>query len=369
MVITRKIKLYPPNKGKLELILKTTQEQKDCTNFWIDCIRGIEKTNINELHKGFYREARNRFSISADLVQLAMFVAVRIARTAKKKRVSTPYLTKASLAIKELRVDGNNLGFSLGIGEYVWFPFRGQSLPNGKIKESKIKEVGGELYCFLNIETPTPKPKKYSRVMGVDLGLAKIATICDKQGRNTTFFRGEQLRAKRQHYYELRKRLRPKANQGNVYKLLRRLKEKEHNWVTTSNHLISRHIVDAAVKSKRVIAVENLAGITQRIVGTKKVRRMLNAWSFRQLVDFIKYKARLAGLPDVLVVDPRETSRTCPKCYYCSKTNRKSQERFKCNKCGYETNADRVGAINVARRATELLARPVACGQRSTALV
>ena len=41
--------------------------------------------------------------------------------------------------------------------------------------------------------------------LGVDLGLAKIATVSDNKGKNTTFFRGEQTRFIRQKYYELRK--------------------------------------------------------------------------------------------------------------------------------------------------------------------
>jgi len=95
---------------------------------------------------------------------------------------------------------------------------------------------------------------------------------------------------------------------------------------------------------------------------------MLTGWSFRQLTNFIKYKARLVGL-EVSSIDPRETSRRCPKCGYVSHLNRKSQERFICRKCHYESNADRIGAMNVAIRATELMASPSVCGQRAIAPV
>jgi putative transposase len=46
-----------------------------------------------------------------------------------------------------------------------------------------------------------------------------------------------------------------------------------------------------------------------------------------------------------LAVPPQNTSRTCPRWFHVSKDNRKSQARFPCVECGFEQNADLVGAI------------------------
>jgi putative transposase len=64
--------------------------------------------------------------------------------------------------------------------------------------------------------------------------------------------------------------------------------------------------------------------------------------------ECLSYKAALAGVP-LHVVDPRNTSRTCPECNHCAKANRKSQAIFCCVQCGYTEHADRVGAINISR--------------------
>ncbi|MBT9146754.1 MAG: hypothetical protein DDT32_00496 [Syntrophomonadaceae bacterium] len=53
----------------------------------------------------------------------------------------------------------------------------------------------------------------------------------------------------------------------------------------------------------------------------------------------------------VSFVDPRNTSRTCPKCGNIDKKNRKSQSKFKCTCCGYVANADINAACNIACRA------------------
>uniref|UniRef100_UPI0026018755 RNA-guided endonuclease InsQ/TnpB family protein n=1 Tax=Acidiferrobacter sp. TaxID=1872107 RepID=UPI0026018755 len=51
----------------------------------------------------------------------------------------------------------------------------------------------------------------------------------------------------------------------------------------------------------------------------------------------------------LVAVPPQNTSRTCPVCGYVSADNRQTQGRFECVECGFEENADVVGAINVLR--------------------
>lgn len=57
-------------------------------------------------------------------------------------------------------------------------------------------------------------------------------------------------------------------------------------------------------------------------------------------------KAESAGR-EVIEVDPRNTSRTCPQCGHTAKENRPTQEEFHCVTCGHHAHADTVGATNV----------------------
>ena len=72
----------------------------------------------------------------------------------------------------------------------------------------------------------------------------------------------------------------------------------------------------------------------------------MSGWAFRQLRSFLTYKAAIAGVGLVLI-DPRNTSRTCSKCGHCEKANRKSQSNFECKICGHAENTDQNAANNI----------------------
>jgi putative transposase len=59
-------------------------------------------------------------------------------------------------------------------------------------------------------------------------------------------------------------------------------------------------------------------------------------------------KAESAGR-EVIAVDPRITSRTCPECGHTSAKNRPTQEKFHCLTCSHSAHADTVAALNVLR--------------------
>ena len=50
------------------------------------------------------------------------------------------------------------------------------------------------------------------------------------------------------------------------------------------------------------------------------------------------------------LVNARYTSKTCPVCGHIHDDNRKTQEHFKCVRCGFSMNADHVAALNIALR-------------------
>ncbi len=118
-----------------------------------------------------------------------------------------------------------------------------------------------------------------------------------------------------------------------------------------TNHVISKQVVSKAKGTTRLIALEDLKDIRSRVVTvTHGQRDRPGKWAFSELRSFIEYKAKMNGVP-IVAVDPRNTSRECPKCHSIDRKNRPSRDMFKCVRCGLEEMADYVAAKNIAARA------------------
>ena len=83
-------------------------------------------------------------------------------------------------------------------------------------------------------------------------------------------------------------------------------------------------------------------------------------WSM--FAAMLEYKQLWRG-GEVVYVSPHHTSQICPVCDCKDKENRKTQEHFGCVACGYQNNADHVGAINILARGHRVLA----CGEAALA--
>lgn len=132
---------------------------------------------------------------------------------------------------------------------------------------------------------------------------------------------------------------------------LKQLSGKQSRYQKDVNHQISKRLVTKAKDTQRAIAVEELKNIRRRITVRKAQRNRLNNWAFADLREKLTYKAKLSGVT-VIAVNPKNTSRECSKCSHISKSNRKSQSEFICQKCNFSDNADSNAARNIRARAT-----------------
>ena len=107
-------------------------------------------------------------------------------------------------------------------------------------------------------------------------------------------------------------------------------------WV---NHGLAKSLVPYAKDTKAALVLEELTHIRRRMTVRKTQRGKQHNWSFGQLREILVYKAQRAGVP-FLFVDPRNTRRTCHRCGYLDKRNRRSQADFSCLQCGHTAHAD-----------------------------
>ena len=94
-----------------------------------------------------------------------------------------------------------------------------------------------------------------------------------------------------------------------------------------------------------LIVLEDLTNIRERIKAGQKVRARLHRWPFRELQQKIVDKACRAGI-EVIFVDPRYTSQTCP---HCNAIGTRQKHRFVCKNCGYRAHSDLNGGRNLQR--------------------
>jgi putative transposase len=177
-------------------------------------------------------------------------------------------------------------------------------------------------------------------VLGVDLGITNIAS--DSDG---TIYTSRHVNTVRYRHRRLRTKLQKKGTKA-TRRRLKQLARQERRFAKDVNHTISRRLVETAERTKRAISLEDLKGIRTRVRARRQQRAQLHSWSFAQLGTFIGYKAQRAGIP-VVLVDPRNTSRTCPVCGHCDAANRPNQATFCCISCGYASHADTIAAENI----------------------
>lgn len=210
--------------------------------------------------------------------------------------------------------------------------------------ESDLCYRDGEWFLHATCNYTEPPEGEPQGFLGVDMGIVNIAT--DSDG---TVYSGARVNGLRRRHRRLRAKLQAKGTRA-AKRLLAKRRRKERRFASHVNHTISKAIVAAAEGTGRGIALEDLQGIRSRVTVRQPQRATLHSWSFFQLRQFVTYKARRAGIA-VALVDPRNTSRTCPVCGHCAKANRPAQSRFCCQSCGLVGLPDYFAALNIRDRA------------------
>lgn len=210
--------------------------------------------------------------------------------------------------------------------------------------ESDLVYRKGRWFLFSTVNVIEPSTNEPEGFLGVDLGIARIAT--DSEGQS---FSGSHIRNLRKRHRRLRKKLQSKGTQS-ANRLLKKRSGQERRFATDLNHQISKQLVNKAQRTKKAIVLEDLKNIRLRVRVSRKVRTELHSWAFAQLRTFLEYKAKLAGV-EVVTIDPRNTSRECSQCGHIAKSNRRSQSVFKCRSCGFQLHADMNAALVIRSRA------------------
>lgn len=233
--------------------------------------------------------------------------------------------------------------------------------PEGELRNAEIiRETSGYYLCVTFIDTPKIKEPVNPDIVGVDMGVAKLATISTGQYYNNpkVFKQYEKKLAK------LQRSLARKKKNSNRYNQVKREINLLHSKISRTRNDYQHKVTTKLVSYYAGFVVEDLKlknmtksakGTTEKPGKNVKAKSGLN----KSILDSapgmflikLKYKAedqqRLYS-----IVNPAHTSQTCPECGHVDKANRVTQSKFECVSCGYSGNADHIAAINILRRGT-----------------
>jgi putative transposase len=274
---------------------------------------------------------------------------------------------------KQIRLDPANS--RLFLPKLGWLRYRNSRQALGTVKNLTVCLSCGKWFVSIQTERELERPLPQGGAVGIDLGVARFATLSDG-----TFY--APLNSFRRHASALRKRqqaMSRKQKFSNNWKKAKACIQRIHARIGNARRDYLHKASTAISQNHAMVCIEDLQvrNMSKSAAGSlempgKHVRAKagLNksildqGWfEFRRQLD---YKLSWKG-GYLIVVPPQNTSRTCPLCNHVSAQNRRTQERFVCIKCGFEENADLVGAINTLRAGHARCACEVSDALRSPA--
>jgi IS605 OrfB family transposase len=367
MKITLQVQLLPD--AGPSAAFKATVERFNEAADWLAGVAFARKvSNKFVLQKLCYAELRERFGLPADM---AIRCISQVCEAYKRDKDKRPKFRKHAAVPFSM---GKNIGFkgpdrvsiqALSgriVVPYVMGKYQAERFGWSKGQCDLVLRRDGKWFLLVTVDVPDGTPIPPSDFIGVDLGVENIAVDSDGE-----FHSSKDIEAKRLGYALRRKAIGRKTKgasrktRRSCHRAQRRAEKKEARYRKDLNHQISKKLVVKAKDTDCGIALEDLKGIRDRLQFRKPQRARMGGWAFFQLRWFVEYKARLAGVP-VVLVDPRNTSRTCSACGHCDKANRRSQSEFVCVACGFEIHADLNAALNHRDRARVSVNAPMAAG-------
>lgn len=347
VIQTLMVKLAP-SQEQFNALLETMERFNEACNYLSELAFSHYTAGQVKLHHLAYRYLREHYGLSA---QMAVRAIGKVAETYRKDKSKLVAFKPHSAMVYDQRI----LSFK-GLSKVSILTLKGRQIIPIRIGEyqgARITRVvrqtdlilrKGVFYLAVTLDAPESTPDDPIGAIGVDLGVVHIAVDSDGQ-----FYSSEAVDKVREKTDSLKAKLQSKGTKS-AKRHLKKLSGRESRFRRNTNHTISKRLVSKAKDTNRCIALEELKGISERTTVRRAERRRHKSWAFNQLRQFITYKAKIAGVL-VKLVDPHYTSQTCPRCGFVSKHNRISQSFFVCQACGFASNADLTGAINIASKA------------------
>jgi putative transposase len=251
------------------------------------------------------------------------------------------------------KIDGDNARIFLP--KIGWVRYR-QSRPiEGTPKQVTVSPDVDKWYVSVQTELSVAEPETLTGpVVGVDMGVVNFATLSDGTAiPPVKLARYEKNLRRRQRVLARKKkggknRMKAVKKVAKAHRKIRRCHVDHAQKASTS--LAKNHgvvvVEDLRVKNMTKSAKGDPENPGRNVKAKSGLNRAILNQGWGRFMTLLENKLWRRG-GTLIKVPPHHTSQKCPACGHVAKENRKTQADFKCVACGYENNADVVGALNV----------------------
>ena len=365
MTITAKIQISATVDDKV-LLDETMSVYADACNYVSDYVFRTHDLKQFSLNKVLYSELRERFGLKSQMAQSVFKTVIARYKTILEneskwikpsfKKPQYDLVWNRDYFLTQNRFSVNTLNgrvklpyFSEGMSKYFDHTIY-------KFGTAKLVNKHGKYFLHIPV-TYDVKESNISdirNVVGIDRGINFVVATYDSKHKSG-FVSGKAIKQKRANYSKLRKELQM-LHTPSARRRIKAIGQRENRWMQDVNHCVSKALVKSNPKHT-LFVLEDLSGVRNATERVKTKDRYVSvSWSFYDLEQKLIYKAK-QNQSSVIKVDPRYTSQCCPVCGHTEKSNRnKKIHLFTCRNCGYRSNDDRIGAMNLYRMGINYLA-------------
>ncbi|HEV2316336.1 MAG TPA: RNA-guided endonuclease TnpB family protein [Thermoplasmata archaeon] len=316
-------------------------------------------TALGSLNK-FGQSLAREYRVNRAHARTAMDTAVSLdkghrRRVRKGWSPSVPYCRTPFLIADDstfhLNPETGHVRLSLRNGEWAGFDLRLSDWHRSVLAQGTIKQLRLNRHrAVLILEKEAPEPYQPTALIALDTNERSLDGVLLREGGGTSVQvpYPEVSVVQRRHFLRRRRLGRKKAHDRRVGRRLGgREGRRERHRVAQRLHLLSKMLVERARKERAALVLEDLH-LPMGGGRGPRMRRRLSHWPWRELHRQLEYKAEERGVP-VLKIDPRYTSKTCPRCGVVKDRRSKVGRVFVCASCGWRCDRQLNAGMNICR--------------------
>ena len=365
ITITAKVQIVATDTDKV-LLNKTMSVYCDACNYVSDYVFRTHDLKQFSLNKILYSTLREKFSLKSQMAQSVFKTVIARYKTILENQNEwiKPFFKKPQYDLvwnRDYSLTQNCFSVNTLNGR-VKLPYFAEGMSKYfnhsiyRFGTAKLVNKRGKYYLHIPVtyEVEESNISDICNVVGIDRGINFVVATYDSKHKSG-FVSGKAIKQKRANYSRLRKELQMRHTPSSRRRL-KAIGQRENRWMQDINHQVSKALATGNPKHT-LFVLEDLTGIRNVTERVKTKNRYVSvSWSFYDLEQKLIYKAK-QNQSSVIKVDPRYTSQCCPACGHTEKSNRnKKIHLFTCKNCGYTSNDDRIGAMNLYRMGINYLA-------------